>query len=76
MPHNPLATFQGNRFNIVFYEADALFFIAPLVNDFFKNVWQTPNQLLKAVSADLAVSEHLAGCKALGIINKVITGPY
>lgn len=33
------------------------------------------NQLLKAVSADLAVPEHLAGCKALGIINKVITGP-
>ena len=38
-------------------------------------MWQTPNQLLKAVSADLAVPEHLAGCKALGIINKVITGP-
>jgi len=37
-------------------------------------VWQTPNELLKAVSADLAVPEHLAGCKALGIINKVITG--
>ena len=42
---------------------------------FFKNVWQTPNQLPKAVSADLAVPEHLAGCKALGIINKGITGP-
>ena len=52
-----------------------LVLISPLVNDFFKNVWQTPNQLLKAVSADLAVPEHLAGCKALGIINKVITGP-
>ena len=38
-------------------------------------MWQTPNQLLKAVSADLSVREYIAGCKALGIINKVITGP-
>ena len=34
-----------------------------------------PNQLLKAVSADLEVPEYLAGCKVLGIINKVITEP-
>jgi len=34
-----------------------------------------PNQLLKAVSADLEVPEYLAGCKVLGIINKVIIGP-
>lgn len=72
---NPLASFRGNRFNIVFYDAGALFYIAPLVQKFFKEVWQTPNQLLKAVSADLSVREYVAGCKALGIINKVITGP-
>ena len=38
-------------------------------------VWQTPNQLLKAVLADLRVPEHLAGCRALGLINKFVTGP-
>lgn len=75
MPHNLLATFRGNCFSIIFYDAGALFFITPLIKDFFKHVWQTSNQLLKAVSMDLAVPEHLAGCKALGIINKVITGP-
>ena len=35
-------------------------------------MWQTPNQLLKAVSADLSVREYVDG---LGIVNKVITGP-
>ena len=72
---NPLASFRGNRFNIVFYDAGALFYIAPLVQQFFKEVWQTPNQLLKAVLADLSVHEYVAGCKALGIINKAVTGP-
>ena len=38
-------------------------------------MWQTPNQLLKAVLADIKISEHLAGCKALGLVNKFITGP-
>ena len=75
MCRNPLASFRGNRFNIVFYDAGALFYIAPLVQKFFKEVWQTPNQLLKAVSADLSIHEYVAGCKALGIVNKVITGP-
>lgn len=42
---------------------------------FFKDVWQTPNQLLKAVFSDIQVPEFVAGCRALGLINKVITGP-
>ena len=72
---NPLATFRGNRFNILFYDAGTLFHIAPLVQKFFIEVWQTPNQLLKAVLADIKIPEHLAGCKALGLVNKFITGP-
>ena len=65
---NPLATFRGNRFNILFYDAGAVFYIAPLAKEFFK-IWQTPNQLLKAVLADMEVSQYLAGCKALGLVN-------
>ena len=38
-------------------------------------MWQTPNQLLRAVLADVRVPEYKAGCKALGIVNKIITGP-
>ena len=43
---------------------------------FFKEVWQTPNQLLKAVFSDIQVPEFVAGCRALGLISKIITGPF
>ena len=72
---NPLVSFRGNRFNIVFYDAGALYYISEQVVRFFNEVWQTPNQLLKAVHSDIRVPELLAGCRALGLINKVITGP-
>ena len=42
---------------------------------FFTEVRQTPNQLLRAVSSDVKVPEYQAGCKAIGLINKMITGP-
>ncbi|XP_065893139.1 uncharacterized protein [Dysidea avara] len=73
---NPLVSFRGNRFNIVFYDAGALYYIAEHVINFFKEVWQTPNQLLKAVFSDIQVPEFVAGCRALGLINKIITGPF
>ena len=72
---NPLASFKGNRFNILFFDAGALFYIAPLVKQFFIDVWQTPNQLLRAVLSDIQIPQYLAGCKALGLINKIVTGP-
>ena len=72
---NPLASFRGNRFYILFYDAGALYYISNLVKIFFCEVWQTPNQLLRAVLSDIQVPEYLAGCRALGLVNKVITGP-
>ena len=59
----------------MFYDAGALYHIAPLAEKFLKDVWQTPNQLLKAVLADLVIPQYIAGCKALGIISKVVTAP-
>ena len=35
---NPLASFKGNRFNILFYDAGALFYIKELVKKFFIDV--------------------------------------
>ena len=34
------------------------------------------NKLLKAVLADLHVVHQIAGCRALGIIDKLVTGPF
>ena len=45
------------------------------MKSFFQSVWQTPNQLFRAVYSDIQVPEYLAGCRALGPINKVVTGP-
>ena len=72
---NPLAPFRGNRFNILFYDAGVIYFISSLIKKFLTEVWQTPNKLLRAVLADVQVPEFIAGCKALGLVNKIITGP-
>ena len=72
---NPLASFRDNRFNILFYDAGVLYYISDLIKS-FKDVWQTPNQLLRAVYSDIQVPEFLAGCRALGLVNKIVTGPF
>ena len=33
------------------------------------------NKLLKAVHSDLQIEPYLCGCRALGLINKSVTGP-
>ena len=52
-----------------------LYHISNFMKSFFQSVWQPPNQLLRAVYSDIQVPEYLAGCRALGLINKVVTGP-
>ena len=58
LPKNPLVLFRGNRFNILFCDAGALYHISPFIEKFFTEVWQTPNQLLRAVLADVKVPEY------------------
>ena len=55
---NPLIKFQGNRFNILFYDAGALFSISSLVVEFLTSVWGTPNLLLRALLADMNPSRN------------------
>ena len=52
-----------------------LYYTSDFIKSFFKDVWQTPNQLLRAVYSDIQVPEFLAGCRALGLVNKIVTGP-
>ena len=72
IPKNPLASFRSN---ILFYDAGTVYHISSLIEKFFTEVWQTSNQLLRAVLSDVKVPEYLAGCKALGLVNKMVTGP-
>ena len=71
----PLAKFKGNQLNILFYDAGALFSIAPIIIKILKDVWGTLNQLLRAVLVDIQVPEYLCACKALGLVIKLCTGP-
>ena len=72
---NPLIHFRGNRFNVVFANGARVFYLHRHVVNFLTNSLGTPNRLLKAVLDDASCKLYVAGCKALGLIDKHITGP-
>jgi len=71
----PLARFVGNRFNILFYNAGGVYYLQEDVKAFYDTAFGTPNRLHVAVRQDIGVNEFVAGCRALGIIDKLVTGP-
>ena len=66
--------FKGNRFNVLFYNGGILYFLYNHLKHFFESV-KDENKLLKAVHSDLQIKSYLCGCRALGLINKFVTGP-
>lgn len=68
----PLASFVGNRFNILFYDAAGIFYLKSHMIDYLVN----SHRLLQFVLRDLKSPFIIAGCKALGIVDKLITGPF
>ncbi len=72
----PLAHFVGNRFNIIFYDGAGVFFLHKHMIKFIESVHgKNANRLLQAVLSDLNDPINIAGCRALGLIDKVVTGP-
>ena len=71
---DPFIPFRGNRFNVVFYNGGISYFMHQICRNFFENV-KDDNKLLNAVFYDLQVDSFIAGCRALGIISKIVTGP-
>ncbi len=73
----PLAQFRGNRFNILFHDGAGVYFLRSHFEKYLKeHHHQQLNRLLQAVLSDLRVPQYIAGCKALGIIDKIVTGPF
>ena len=70
----PLAPFKGNRFNITFYNGAGIYYLHSDLLNFFKRV-HSENRLLGAVHDDLQINAFIAGCRALGLISKLVTGP-
>ena len=71
---NPLAQFKGNRFNIIFYNAGIVYYLQKNCKIFFNDVFEE-NRLLTAAHYDLNVTSFIPGCRALGLIDKFLTGP-
>jgi E1A/CREB-binding protein len=70
-----IVSYRGSRFNILFYDAGATYYHRKHIIDFLSS-WPNPNNLLKAVAEDMSNVVNQAGIRALGIVNKIITGPY
>ena len=69
-----MTSFRGNRINIIFYNATAAYYHIEHIAEFLGK-WSDANRLLKSVDADLPCEVYLAGARALGIIDKIITAP-
>ncbi|XP_064600328.1 uncharacterized protein LOC135466649 [Liolophura sinensis] len=75
-----LVPFLGNRFNILFHDAAATYFHRQDIVEFLRGGYISDsndklNFLLKCILEQIQVDHNLAGCRALGIIDKMITGP-
>lgn len=71
----PITKFEGNIFNIVFYNAAGIYYLRHHLVRYLKEVHHTQNKLLQAVLRDLKHPLYLTGCPALGIVRKWITSP-
>jgi len=61
------------RFNVVFANGGRVYYLREHIINFLTKTWGTPNRLLKAVLEDASNDLYIAGCKALGLIDKFIT---
>ena len=74
MAELPLFPFLGNRFNILFLNGAGTFYLYEKLVDFFKKI-NLDNKLLSSVHWDLGVIAYRVGCRALGLIEKLVSGP-
>ena len=70
----PFIPFKGNQFNVLFYNDGIPYYLYNHLKQFFESV-KDEDKLLKAVHSDLQIKSYLCGCRALGLINKFVTGP-
>jgi len=71
-----LVPFRGNRFNIIFYNAEIVYYLSQYIKELFNDVHIPQNLLQKAVFYDIQENTYLAICKALGLCSKLITAPF
>ena len=68
----PLAQFVGNCFNILFYDAAGVYYLHDYMIKFIESVHgKNANRLLESVLKYLKTPALIAGCRALGLIDKI-----
>jgi len=72
---NTIASFAHQRFNILFHNGSALSYHFPHILDFLDTACPNSNRLLREIQSNLADKVILAQCRALGMVDKLITGP-
>ena len=70
-----LTPFRGNCFNILFFDAEQVFYLRDKIKQFLQETYGTSNLLLQSVLSDICNSDNLASAKVLGLISKLITAP-
>ena len=72
----PLAQFVGNRFNILFFDAAGVYFLKGHMVSFIETTHgKEANRLLRTVLSDIKNPVYICGCRALGLVDKIVTGP-
>ena len=71
----PLEEYRGNRSYVIFRNGAGIYFLHDKMLHFLADVSVRDNQLLRAVKADLSVTELVAGARALGLLAKLVVGP-
>lgn len=70
-----LINVEHDRLNTMFYQGAAVFHHRNDITRFLSQ-WPDPNELLKCLLFDIQEPLYLAECRALGIVDKLITGPF
>ncbi|VDI51116.1 Hypothetical predicted protein [Mytilus galloprovincialis] len=72
---NHLVTFHGHRINIAFHDCAAVYFHRNDVLELLQD-YPEPNGLLKSVLFDIKAKVFIAGSRAMGMLDKLVTAPF
>jgi hypothetical protein len=73
-----MSTFHGHHINVLFSMGAAVFYHRHHISDFINSYFLSctgQNNLVTCVSNYLNNNVYIAGCRALGIVDKLLTGP-
>ncbi|XP_045564007.1 uncharacterized protein isoform X2 [Salmo salar] len=71
----PLAPFRGNRIDTLFHNAAGAYSVHEELVEFTTREYLDDNSFLARFAADFEVQQFKAGCRALGLISKIIIDP-